>query len=307
VTLLLCNAAAMEALPIFLDKLVPEVFAILISVTAVLLMGEVIPQAVCSKYGLVIGSAMSFPVRALMMLTSPISYPIAKLLDWALGGEHASLFRRKQLKALVTLHAKDEGFGGRLTADEIQIITGALDLTRKTAYHSMTPLDKVGASGLVSQLVSACCPAQAHGDARSQHQGLALLAALTGVHKQAPPICVRPGEHATWRIPPTPLVMRAQVFMLSSDQKLDDATVSAIMASKPFSRLPVRMQPGCQGGSASSWPRCMPYGAIMLPGHLPAPEDRGPRHTHACCAPLHLLFRRCTAARTGRTSWASSW
>jgi hypothetical protein len=30
-----------------------------------------------------------------------------------------------------------------------------------------------------------------------------------------------------------------QVFMLSSEQKLDDATVSAIMASKPFSRLPV--------------------------------------------------------------------
>lgn len=27
--------------------------------------------------------------------------------------------------------------------------------------------------------------------------------------------------------------------MLSTDQKLDDATVSAIMASKPFSRLPV--------------------------------------------------------------------
>lgn len=51
---------------------------------------------------------------------------------------------RKQLKALVTLHSKDEGFGGRLTGDEIQIITGALDLTRKTAYHAMTPLDKVG-------------------------------------------------------------------------------------------------------------------------------------------------------------------
>lgn len=49
VTLLLCNAAAMEALPIFLDKLFSEIVAVLISVTAVLLMGEVIPQAVCSK------------------------------------------------------------------------------------------------------------------------------------------------------------------------------------------------------------------------------------------------------------------
>ena len=40
VTLLLCNAAAMEALPIVLDKLVHELVAIIISVTAVLFFGE---------------------------------------------------------------------------------------------------------------------------------------------------------------------------------------------------------------------------------------------------------------------------
>jgi metal transporter CNNM len=40
VTLLLSNATAMEALPLFLDNLVPEVIAIVISVSAVLLFGE---------------------------------------------------------------------------------------------------------------------------------------------------------------------------------------------------------------------------------------------------------------------------
>lgn len=30
-----------------------------------------------------------------------------------------------------------------------------------------------------------------------------------------------------------------KVFMLSSDQKLDDSTVEAIMSAKPFSRVPV--------------------------------------------------------------------
>ncbi|KNC73244.1 hypothetical protein SARC_14196, partial [Sphaeroforma arctica JP610] len=44
VTLLLCNAGAMEALPVFLGHMVPEVPAILLSVTAVLLFGEIIPQ-----------------------------------------------------------------------------------------------------------------------------------------------------------------------------------------------------------------------------------------------------------------------
>jgi hypothetical protein len=49
VTLLLCNACAMEALPLFLDRLADPVTAILISVTAVLVFGEVLPQAVCSR------------------------------------------------------------------------------------------------------------------------------------------------------------------------------------------------------------------------------------------------------------------
>ncbi len=40
VTLLLVNAAAMEALPIFLDRLVSPTWAIVLSVTAVLFFGE---------------------------------------------------------------------------------------------------------------------------------------------------------------------------------------------------------------------------------------------------------------------------
>jgi metal transporter CNNM len=41
--------------------------------------------------------------------------------------------RRGQLKALVDLHAADEGLGGTLLADEIKVMCGALDLTHKTA------------------------------------------------------------------------------------------------------------------------------------------------------------------------------
>jgi len=115
VTLLLCNAAAMEALPIVLDHLVHAITAVVISVTAVLFFGEIIPQAVCSKHGLLIGTYMAWPVRILMLLTFPISWPISKLLDFVLGGEHSTLFRRSQLKALVSIHALDEGFGGHLS------------------------------------------------------------------------------------------------------------------------------------------------------------------------------------------------
>ncbi|EOD21325.1 hypothetical protein EMIHUDRAFT_469832 [Emiliania huxleyi CCMP1516] len=49
VSLLLLNAIANEAMPLFLDKLVPPWAAILISVTAVLFVGEIIPAAALDR------------------------------------------------------------------------------------------------------------------------------------------------------------------------------------------------------------------------------------------------------------------
>ena len=54
-----------------------------------------------------------------------------------------AVFRRSQLKALVSIHSREENFGGNLTSDEVSIIRGALDLSSKTAASVMTPLDKV--------------------------------------------------------------------------------------------------------------------------------------------------------------------
>ena len=88
VTLLLCNAAAMETLPIFLDKLVTPVEAIVLSVTLVLIFGEIIPQALATgPKQLAIAYWCCPVVLGLMYLTCIVSYPIAKLLDKMLG-EH---------------------------------------------------------------------------------------------------------------------------------------------------------------------------------------------------------------------------
>lgn len=78
-TLLICNAAAMETLPMFLDSLVPAWGAILISVTLILLFGEIIPQAFCSRYGLAIGATLAPVVQVLVVICFPIAYPISKV------------------------------------------------------------------------------------------------------------------------------------------------------------------------------------------------------------------------------------
>ncbi|KAI7745998.1 hypothetical protein M8C21_026862 [Ambrosia artemisiifolia] len=141
-TLLICNAAAMEALPIFLDSLVTAWGAILISVTLILLFGEIIPQSVCTRYGLAIGATVSPFVRVLVCVCFPVAYPISKLLDYLLGHEHVALFRRAELKTLVNFHGNEAGKGGELTHDETTIIAGALELTEKTASDAMTPISE---------------------------------------------------------------------------------------------------------------------------------------------------------------------
>ena len=141
VTLLVANAAAMETLPILLDGLLPSYVAIILSVTLVLIAGEIIPQALCTNRPLLIGSFFAPFIRVLMYVTAPVSVPMAKLLDYILGdnGNHF-LLKKTELHALVDLHA--EGAGGHLEADEVNIMKGALAFSERPVYEIMTPIQK---------------------------------------------------------------------------------------------------------------------------------------------------------------------
>lgn len=68
----------------------------------------------CKRYGLEIGAYCSWLVRAIMVITAPVSWPLGKALD-ALLGEESVLFRRQELNALISLHAEPQhdGSGGR--------------------------------------------------------------------------------------------------------------------------------------------------------------------------------------------------
>ena len=109
VTLLLLNSMANEALPLFLDKLVPSYVAVILSVTLVLFFGEIIPSAVFTGPNqLNIASMLSPLVRVFMCLLLPLSYPIAKLLDAVLHEDESSgLYNRGELSALVRIQYEE--------------------------------------------------------------------------------------------------------------------------------------------------------------------------------------------------------
>jgi len=61
VTLLLSNTIVNETLPILLDDVAGQgVTAIIISTVLVVIFGEIIPQAVCARFGLAIGAIFAW-------------------------------------------------------------------------------------------------------------------------------------------------------------------------------------------------------------------------------------------------------
>jgi metal transporter CNNM len=81
-------------------------------------------------------------VLGLMYILGPIAWPTAKLLDWTLGEDHGTIYKKAGLKTLVTLHRTlGTSAGERLNQDEVTIITAVLDLKDKAVGSIMTPID----------------------------------------------------------------------------------------------------------------------------------------------------------------------
>lgn len=107
VTLLLLNSIANECLPLFLDEIVPSWLAIILSVTLVLLCGEIIPSAIFTGPNQLYVAARFVPVvKFTMFIMWPIAYPISRILDYCLGEEQDDKFNKAELRALVKLHGQ---------------------------------------------------------------------------------------------------------------------------------------------------------------------------------------------------------
>jgi metal transporter CNNM len=95
-------------MPILLDKLVNEMMAIVISVTVLLFVGEIVPQALCTGPNqMKIASILSPFTYFLMIITYPISYPIALLMDFVIGIHGKNRFCNSDLRSLIELHTYD--------------------------------------------------------------------------------------------------------------------------------------------------------------------------------------------------------
>ncbi|KAB5592990.1 Hemolysin [Ceratobasidium theobromae] len=146
VVLLLGNVIVNESLPIFLDSAIGGGIAAVVISTVMIVIFGIIPQAACARYGLQIG-AMSAPlVLSLMYIFAPIAWPIAKLLDWALGNDETNTYKKAELKSFLQFHREGQE---PLRDDEasnlfyISILNGVLSLNDKKVSEIMTPIQDV--------------------------------------------------------------------------------------------------------------------------------------------------------------------
>lgn len=149
VTLMLWNATATEALPIFLNKVVPEFVAIIISVTLVLVVGEIIPAAILTgPRQLELAYAMAPLVWVVSALFFCVAYPISLLLDYLLGhDEGVTVYNRRELATMVHLqHEAGKDVLSQHEAmdrEEAVIIGNALKFREMRVSSVMTKLANV--------------------------------------------------------------------------------------------------------------------------------------------------------------------
>uniref|UniRef100_A0A670Z8A0 Metal transporter n=1 Tax=Pseudonaja textilis TaxID=8673 RepID=A0A670Z8A0_PSETE len=136
-SLLLGNVLVNTTLTILLDDLIGSgLVAVIASTSGIVIFGEIVPQALCSRHGLAVGANTIILTKIFMLLTFPISYPISKILDFLLGQEIGTVYNREKLVEMLKI---TEPYND-LVKEELNMIQGALELRTKTVEDVMTPI-----------------------------------------------------------------------------------------------------------------------------------------------------------------------
>ncbi|XP_015815903.1 metal transporter CNNM4 isoform X2 [Nothobranchius furzeri] len=137
-SLLLGNVLVNTTLTILLDDLTKSGFgAVVASTVGIVIFGEIVPQALCSRHGLAVGANTILLTKLFMLLTFPLSWPISKVLDCVLGQEIGTVYNREKLVEMLRV---TEPYND-LVKEELNMIQGALELRTKTVEDVMTALN----------------------------------------------------------------------------------------------------------------------------------------------------------------------
>jgi metal transporter CNNM len=110
VSVVLVNCGVNEALPVFIERILENTFySIVLSVTLVVFAGEIVPGAYFTGGDQIRNASHLIPLlRLVIIVTSPISYPLAMLMDkYFHESDERATFKRGEISALVRIQHEE--------------------------------------------------------------------------------------------------------------------------------------------------------------------------------------------------------
>ena len=138
-TLLLGNVAVNALLSITLAAVASSIVGFLMSTALIVVFGEILPQALCSRHALYIGASTLPIVKLFMVLMSPIAFPLAWALDALLGEDVGTVHTKREMLQYMKVHLRQ----GILDDESGNVMRGALEMKEKSVHEVMTPLEDV--------------------------------------------------------------------------------------------------------------------------------------------------------------------
>ena len=140
-TLLIGNVIVNSYLSILMADITSGTMGLILSTIMIVIFGEIVPQATCSRYSLLVGYYTRHITTVLLMILSPVAWPISKLLDRCFGNEVGMIYTNIELRKLVQIHEQEQK--SELQSKVANIMTGALNLDDKIVGEVMIPWEKV--------------------------------------------------------------------------------------------------------------------------------------------------------------------
>lgn len=136
-TLLIGNVTVNSILSIFMGTLTTGVIASFVSICLIVLIGEIIPQALFAHYAMKLSARLTWLVDIFIFVFYPVAKPLSIILDKALGKELPTVYSKKELASII--EQQESAQENTIDLDEKRIMKGALSFSDKTAREVMTP------------------------------------------------------------------------------------------------------------------------------------------------------------------------
>jgi metal transporter CNNM len=107
-TILLGNVSVNAILSIVMADMTSGLAGTLITTGIVMIFGEILPQAICSRYALLIGAHTMWILYIFVIITFPISFPLSAVLDKVLGEDAGNVYNKNKMKRLFELYEKEK-------------------------------------------------------------------------------------------------------------------------------------------------------------------------------------------------------